>query len=117
MAGLNFGSGNQTLGGGANQALNDAIARRQTGQASPTQAVSPAAPTFNPQTVAPTLPNPQSTPATTVPGGAPMPSPATDMGASLGMPPQTAAENQLIIKALDAKLRSNATIEKAQGGA
>lgn len=42
---MNFGSGNQLLGGDANQALNQAIAARQTGQAGVGAQVSPAAPT------------------------------------------------------------------------
>lgn len=112
---LNLGSGSSTLQGG-NQALQDAIARRATGQGSQTQSQTPASAGFQPGLAAPQLPNPQASPASTVPGGSPVAPQPSLMGA-----PQlnTAAENDLILKALDAKLRNNANIEKFQvkGGA
>ncbi len=112
---LQFGSGGAALGGSAGvDALNQAIQRRQTGQSSPTQAVSPGSPTFDPTQVAPQLPNPQASPASTVPSSG---APAMDLGASLGMGASpTSMENELIIKALDSKLKSNASIEKSQAG-
>lgn len=107
---LQFGSGTDLLGG--SDALNQAIARRSTGQGAPTQAVTPSSATFNPELQAPQLPNPQSTPASTVPPGSVDP---MSQGAQLGMPTSnTAQENQLIIKALSSKMNSNAAIEKAQ---
>lgn len=103
---LQFGSGSAQLGGDAGvEALNAAIAARQTGQASPTQAVSPASGSFDPSQIPPQVAGAPAAPTAT---GAPAP---MGMGQSLGMNKEM--ENQLLIKALDAKLRSNASIEKS----
>ena len=111
---LQFGSGSAQLGGDAGvAALNEAIARRQTGQTAPTQAVSPSSASFDAGIVPPQLPS-GGAPAPV----APSPTPAQTAGANLGMNQlNTAVENDLLIKALSAKLKANSNIEKFQSGA
>lgn len=103
----NLGSGSSLLGGG-NDALQSAIAARATGQAGPTAAQSPASAGFTPGMEQPILPDPQASPASTVPSSG-----ASSLGASLGMgAPMDSGESQLIIKALDSRLKS---LSKLQG--
>lgn len=126
MENLNLGSGSSLLGGG-NAALQDAIRRRQTGQAGQMQAQSPASAGFDPSIVSPTLPNPQSSPSAMISSGQPsaMATGAPSAQVSTGAPQQdlssligfqTAPENDLIIKALSQKLRNNSQLEKMRGG-
>ena len=111
MDNLNLGGGSDLLDGG-NQAINDALARRQTGQAGQLQAQSPASAGFDPSIITPTLPNPNATPASTVSGGmAPSPSATLGMGN-----PTIDAQNELILKALATQLRNNSQLQKAQAG-
>ena len=113
MAQPSLGSGNSLLQGG-NQALQDAIQRRNTGQGGQLQSQTPASAGFDPSTISPQLPSPQSSPASTVPSNG-MSAAAT--GASLGAPTvNTAPENDLILKTLAFKLKQNSSIEKAQSG-
>lgn len=104
---MNFGSGNQLLGGDANNALNEAIARRQTGGAGATQQVSPAAATFDPTTQTPSL---QA-------GGAPqMPGQAGAAGASMPQPatPFESPEAKMIVGGVLSRLKALSQLQGAR---
>ena len=106
---MNFGSGSELLGGG-NQALNEAISRRNQGQAGATAQVSPAAPTSVNQV--PPMPPSSPSPASTVTPAASQ----LNMGGSAGLQgglPINTPESELIIKALDQRLRALSKIQGA----
>lgn len=90
---MDFGSGSALLGGG-DQALQEALARRQSGQGGATSMVSPAAANYQPQPQAPQ-------------GAAPTPQGGGDAGMQTGGDP-IAFENQIILKTLDDTLKRNA---------
>ena len=96
----NFGSGNSLLGG-ANDALSQAIARRQSGQGGATQQVSPSAATYNPQNTTPQI-------TASSPSGSSMP------GAS-PMKPLDQTEAMVIIKSLTKRLSDIGDVQKGGG--
>jgi len=98
----NFGSGNQLLGG-ANDALSQAIARRQSGQGGATQQVSPSAPTFDPNSVTPQI-------TAQTPGSPSVPNTSSPMAE-----PVDQTEAKIILKALTKRLSDIGSIQK-QGG-
>ena len=105
---MNFGQGNQILGGDANSALNEAIARRQQGQGGATGSVSPASPTFNPSIQQPQVnPSAKQNPVPNpVGGGASGSPPFSSSPNGVGMGLQTGTpEAELIIKALSSRLK------------
>lgn len=106
---ISFGSGSNLLGGG--DAIAQAIARRSTGDASATDQVSPAAPTFDPSTQ----------PAQQLPGQAPaapqQPAQPQQPGSMNAMGQMTSpSDDTLIIKALTQQLKNNHEIKRVQGG-
>lgn len=107
---MNTGSFGSAIGG--SQSIKDALARRNLGQGAATQQVSPTAPGFDPSTQAPQPPlgqAPQMPPTgTTAPQVAAPQAPLTPMGT-----PSGSGDDNLIIKALSEKLRSNAKILEA----
>ena len=106
---MNLGMGNQILGGGANDALNQAVQRRATGEGSQMNAQSPASAGSDPSLQQQQMSSP----------GMPQPTGAPSQGAMLGAPSaqlNTAMENDLIIKALSTKLKQNTELEHSQAG-
>lgn len=103
---MQFGSGSPLLGG--TSALNEAIARRATGEAGAMSAVGGAAPTAQPMPIAPqgsSMPptGDMSMPSTM--GAAPMP----------GQPlPQGTSDSEIILQALSNRLKSDSKIKEAQ---
>jgi hypothetical protein len=98
--GMQFGSGSALLGQGASQALNEAIARRNQGQAGTTAQVTPNAATSVNQV-------PSPTPLTGSPAPTPTAMAATPqagIGGSAGLPVEN-SEAQLILKALSGRLK------------
>jgi len=94
----NLGSGNQLLGGDANAALQEAMQRRQTGQAGATSQVTQGAATFDPAT--------QGAPV----GGAPA-APAQPNIPTSPMPFDS-SESKLILSAMGSRLKA---LSKLQG--
>lgn len=103
MDNQNTGSFGAAIGGA--DPLQEAIARRQTGQAGATAQVSPTAPTSVNQ-VPPSSPSPTPTAI----GGTPQPS----MGGSPGLVGGK-SEAQLIISALDSRLKSLSKVQEMGG--
>lgn len=107
MDNLNFGSGNQLLGnqGGA---LQEAVARRNSGDASQMSVQSPASAGYDASQTQQQMSS----------AGAPQGGMAMSQGQALGAPQQlnTAMENDLIIKALSTKLKQNTVLEHSQSG-
>lgn len=105
---MNLGSGSQMLGG-ANDALQQAMSRRQSGDMGQSQMASPASASFDPSLQQQQMSSP----------GMPQPTGAPSQGAMLGAPSaqlNTAMENDLIIKALSTKLKQNTELEHSQAG-
>jgi len=114
----NFGQGAALLGQGSTDAIQQAMARRQTGQAGVTSQASPmSAGGGQPMPQAPTGQSPMGMPAPQG-GSAPMP-PQGATAAPTAPQPQAlpdihAMENQIILKALVQKMKSNADIAESQ---
>ena len=94
---MRFGTGSPLLGG--TDALQEAIARRQTGEAGAISQVGGAAPTAQPMPMAPEM------------GG--MPPMAPEAPAPMGLP-QGPTDSEIILKALSARLQSDSKIKESQ---
>jgi len=93
--------------GGMSPELQAAVQRRQGGNPSgPMAQVTPTAPTFNPSTQ---VPNPTPSPSAGSPG---LTSSNPAMGTGVGLPMNT-PESELIIKALDSRLKALSKIQGA----
>lgn len=106
MENLNFGSGSALLGQGSGDAISEAMARRNMGQAGVTAQQTPASAGFDPSIQVP--PAPQS-PAPMAPA-APVSTPAPATG---GLPSES-MEATTIIKALTERLKSDSKIKESQ---
>jgi hypothetical protein len=109
MDNMSFGSGSDLLGQGAASALNEAMARRQTGQMGVTAQQTPGSPGATPGMQPPMPPTGAAPTDPMAAGGAPG---APLPGAGGGAQPDS-LEATLILKALDSRLK---TISKIQGG-
>lgn len=109
---MRFGSGSPLLGG--TSALNEAIARRQTGDAGAMSVVGGAAPTAQ---AMPQAPQGQAMPPMgdmSMPsmGAAPLPAGAAPVA---GQPlPQGPTDSEIILNALSSRLKSDSKIKEAQ---
>ena len=101
---MQFGSTSPLLGNDGVAALNEAIARRQTGDVSAMAQVGTNSPIAQPMPQAPTG---QSMPPT----GQPMPQAPALMGQPL---PQGQSDAEIILSALSARLKSDSKIKEAQ---
>lgn len=102
---MDFGSASPQVGG--TDALNQAVARRQTGEAGATSQVTPAAPTYDPATQTPPMPMSSG-------GGMPTASAATAGAPAPATPamPVDPAELKMIVGSLSNRLKA---ISKLQG--
>lgn len=108
---MEFGSGSAVLGGNAADPLQEAMARRATGQAGATQQVSPSAPTFDPNMM-PSAPISGMSP-TGIPT-APVSNPAESTTPTAPEPvtPFDSPEAKQIIQALSNRLKGLTDLQK-----
>lgn len=106
---MDFGTGSALLGGGAGNALQEAMSRRQTGQGGVTGEVSPAAGGMQ----APPPQGPMTPPPPQAGSQAGQPQPPVNAPTPQSLPDIHAMENQIILKALSSKLGSNSDIAEA----